>query len=289
MGGGQRRLRARRVAGEQRCRSSLFVDDRVDGEAQRRARGDLLEDLLERVALEAPELDAGLGDEDGPVRPGDGRLAGAADRHRLDTAGEAGVEVRLDDAHADDERRRGDAPVHEHRRSPRGGAEVGMRSLEALRVEDLDSPGDALAEQRVALGGGRRRVQAAADGDGEARVGHAGGAELGEEALDDQRRRAGPRGIRDGDHDLACRSRRRRLAGKLAEGSRRDRLGERARERPRRVLGGREPGWRLERVGVGHRHPPDAAEDPGAGGAAHRRSRGRRPCLLPPLVPPGGW
>ncbi len=277
----------RRLAGEQRRRSSLFVDDRVDGEAQRRARGDLPQRLLERVAFEASELDTGLRDEDGPVRPGDGRLAGAADRHRLDAAREAGVQVGFDDPHADDERSRGDAPVHEHRRSPGGGAKVGVRSLEALRVEGLDPVGDALAEQRAALAGGRRRVQAAADGDGDARVGHAGGAELGEEALDDQRRRAGTRGIRDGDHDLARRSSRHRLAGKLAEASRRDRLGERARERPRRVLGGREPGRRLERVGVGHRHPPSAAEDPGA-----RRCRSppvpRPAALLAPAARPPG-
>ena len=142
---------------------------------KRRARGDLAQRRLEGVAPERGDADARLRDERRVVRPGDRLPAGAADRHAFDAAGEAGVEVRLDDA--DGERR---GPPRRPRGAMRTGAprDVSPRSdglgLDALRVDHAHAPDDGRPGQALPLVRAGRRVQAAADGDGDGVVRHAG-------------------------------------------------------------------------------------------------------------------
>ncbi len=105
-------------------------------------------------------------------------------------------------------------------------------------------------------------MQAAADDDADALVGHAGRLELSQEAAQHRRARTRPRGVRHGDGDGPGASR------QAVERGRSQRLGERLRQG--RVDVRRRPhlGRRHIRVRARHGQARRAAEDPRAG-AAH--------------------
>ena len=79
------------------------------------------------------------------VRPGDRLLSGAADRHRLDAAREAGVQVRFDDAHGDHEVGPRHGVVHGDGAAGGRRAERHARLSDPLSVDDAHPGGDRFA------------------------------------------------------------------------------------------------------------------------------------------------
>ena len=92
-----------RIACRDRDDALAVIRHDVQAEAQARAARDLADRLVERIAVELREPDAGVLEEPHTVRRGDHGLAAASDRDGLPPAGVAGVLVRLDDARGDDE------------------------------------------------------------------------------------------------------------------------------------------------------------------------------------------
>ena len=94
--------------------------------------------------------------------------------------------MRLDDADGDGEVGLGDPPHDADRRAQRRLAEVGGLRLDALGVEDVDATGHRPSDQPLALVGAGRRVQAAADGHGDAVVGDPGRLQLVQQCGEDR-------------------------------------------------------------------------------------------------------
>ena len=176
------------IAGRDRDDALAIVRDDVQAETQTGATRDLADRLVEGIALDLREPHPGILEEAHSVRRRDHRLAGAADRDCLPTAGVARVLMRLDDTRRHDQVSVFHKLLREARDAVRRDRpEVGPhRGIAPVRVDDANAVDDR--PELLALFGGRRLpVESYRDDDGDALVRDSARVQLVEEWRDEDR------------------------------------------------------------------------------------------------------
>ena len=192
------------IAGRDRDDALAIVRDDVQAETQTGATRDLADRLVEGIALDLREPHPGILEEAHSVRRRNHRLAGAADRDRLPTAGVARVLMRLDDTRRHDQVSVFHKLLREARDAVRRDRpEVGPhRGITSVGIDDAHAV-DNRAELLALLSVRRRAVEPDRHDHGDLRVGDAAGVQFIEERRNQDRIGGGTRQVGHRD-DCTC-------------------------------------------------------------------------------------